>query len=191
MNTICISCGEPMSPASERPPSGGNPNQCVPCATGINFPSSPKGSAESPGAEPGRLTATGRDSNLPAATAPRSLPQSSRDGGPETTPAAGNPFPAGRWTDLVRGCASTEPAAEAATKPAVGPDAGSGQFIVVTVDHDVGRVAMVSSNLDVPIGLSIGDEVSVMAPPARTRTGVHYMGPAYSPQDCDQWRMGL
>ena len=36
--TLCRCCGEPMAPGTERPPSGGNPNQCVPCATGINLP---------------------------------------------------------------------------------------------------------------------------------------------------------
>ena len=37
---ICICCGEPMEHGSERPPSGGNPNQCVPCAWGLEFPAS-------------------------------------------------------------------------------------------------------------------------------------------------------
>ena len=37
---ICICCGEPMEPGSERPPSGGNLNQCVPCVYNLEFPAS-------------------------------------------------------------------------------------------------------------------------------------------------------
>lgn len=38
MITICICCGSPMATGTDRPPSGGNPNQCVPCACGIELP---------------------------------------------------------------------------------------------------------------------------------------------------------
>lgn len=74
--TICCGCGHSMSPGAERPPSMGNPNQCVPCATGIDFPApgaalskaqggannlpcDSESAAGSSGAAPGSLTAPG------------------------------------------------------------------------------------------------------------------------------------
>ena len=108
--TLCISCAEPMAPGTERPPSMGNPNQCVPCACGIERP-----------AQDGLRKGHGRPNNLLAPSATASMPQSRRqtaesesaihlppatapgihpprDAGTATTAAGGNPFPRGRWS---------------------------------------------------------------------------------------------
>ena len=51
---ICRQCARAMAPGSERPPSAGNPNVCVPCATGHDLPAegsaveSPKDGAPTP-----------------------------------------------------------------------------------------------------------------------------------------------
>lgn len=69
-----MSCGHQMAPAADYPPSAGNPNQCVLCATGHNLPP---------------VTAPGVDSV-----------RATRDGGPETAPAGGNPTLGQRATKL-------------------------------------------------------------------------------------------
>lgn len=168
--TTCRSCGEPMAPGADRAPSLGNPNQCVPCCTGHQLPA--EGSAA--------YRATDGPTTLPPATAPAAC--ISGDAGPETTAAGGNPFPSGRWTTLARGCEPKVPAAVPASKPADSHAAGA-------------------CNLCIKCGAAIeepwlatvccADCRAGFRVPAPTRSGVHYMGPAYSPEDCDAWRMLL
>lgn len=87
---ICICCCEPMAPGTERPPSGGNPNQCVPCVCGIKLPA--QGCAA--------YRPTDGPINLPPVTAPAGsvLRTPNRDGGIGDDSAGGNPFPRGRWS---------------------------------------------------------------------------------------------
>lgn len=84
--TICRCCGEPMAPGTERPPSGGNPNQCVPCACYVTLPPA--------------YSVPGGIFSLPSVTDPAGSERSDAEpgGGSATAPAGGNPFPEGRWT---------------------------------------------------------------------------------------------
>lgn len=115
--TICISCGEPMAPGADRAPSLGNPNQCVPCCTGHQLPA--EGSAAyraTDGPTPaagGEALRVWRDCHgadvraagdtLPPATAPAAC--ISRDAGPETTAAGGNPLTSDLYVDTPQNAA--------------------------------------------------------------------------------------
>ena len=175
--TRCISCGEPMAPGAERAPSLGNPNQCVPCCTGHQLPA--EGSAA--------YRATDGPINLPPATAPAAC--ISGDAGPETTAAGGNPFPSGRWTRPGRIVGADRP----------------GRTITVEVQSVAGvvigeAVALTrTGNLCIKCGATIEEPLiaTVCCADCRAgfrvpaRSGVHYMGPVYSDDDFDAWRMLL
>lgn len=119
--TICISCGEPMAPNSERPPSMRNVKQCVPCIYNLELPASRSTLSK----------ADGSACNLPSAidrnplgvrdagqkeTRGEAYPSRGGCGGPTFPPGptsgplgapercepaysvpGGNPFPNGRW----------------------------------------------------------------------------------------------
>lgn len=189
---VCISCGQPMSPAGDRAPSLGNPNQCVPCCTGHQLPA--EGSAA--------YRATDGPTTLPPATAPAACIIG--DAGPETTAAGGNPltsdlyvdtpqnaarytvhteaaasevnpFPAGRWTVPKRSNGSvpapTRSSENCMAGPLGNPDA----------DHEEKRL----SHADLP-----WDEESEALTLELRRKGIQSI-PADTHQDDYAWRMLL
>lgn len=203
-HTICISCGEPMAPGADRAPSLGNPNQCVPCCTGHQLPA--EGSAA--------YRATDGPTTLPPATAPAAC--ISGDAGPETTAAGGNsltsdlyvatPQNADRYTGHTEAAASeVNPFQAGRWTPAriVGADR-SDRTITVEVPSASGvvigdHVALsrgcikCGAPIDEPWLATVccADCRAGFRTKAPTRSGVHYMGPSYSPEDCDAWRMLL
>lgn len=195
--TICISCGEPMAPGAERAPSLGNPNQCVPCCTGHQLPA--EGSAAyraTDGPTPaagGEALRVWRDCHgadvraagdtLPPATAPAAC--ISRDAGPETTAAGGNPLTSDLYVDTPQNADRYTVHTEAAASEVNPFPAGRWPAGTLCIkcgapieEHWLATVCCA----DCRAGFGV---------PAPTRSGVHYLGPAYSPEDCDAWRMLL
>lgn len=151
---------------------------------------------------------------LPPATAPAAC--ISRDAGPETTAAGGNsltsdlyvatPQNADRYTGHTEAAASeVNPFQAGRWTPAriVGADR-SDRTITVEVPSASGvvigdHVALsrgcikCGAPIDEPWLATVccADCRAGFRTKAPTRSGVHYMGPSYSPEDCDAWRMLL
>lgn len=218
--TRCISCGEPMAPGAERAPSLGNRNQCVPCCTGHQLPAPGLTGASGEiwpdvGPKVGRLGAVARPAadqtcstapdagdcarfpaegsaayratdgptTLPPATAPAAC--ISRDAGPETTAAGGNPLTSDLYVDTPQNAARYTVHTEAAASEVNPFPAGRWPAGTLCIkcgapieEHWLATVCCA----DCRAGFGV---------PAPTRSGVHYLGPAYSPEDCDAWRMLL
>ena len=120
---------------------------------------------------------------LPPATAPAAC--ISRDAGPETTAAGGNPLTSDLYVDTPQNAARYTVHTEAAASEVNPFPAGRWPAGTLCIkcgapieEHWLATVCCA----DCRAGFGV---------PAPTRSGVHYLGPAYSPEDCDAWRMLL